>query len=132
MPFLISSDCLCSHLTWIRHFRRIGMSIFFNMPFKILFTLYSLELYSISDDEAPTLDCQNVVSTTDIGENFSSSVTINSTATDNVDPAPSVNCSHTSSDTFPEGNTTVTCWSTDNAGNTGNCTIIVTVIGIYT
>jgi len=44
-------------------------------------------------------------------------VTFTATATDAVDPSPSVSCSPASGDTFPIGETLVTCTATDAAGN---------------
>ena len=81
------------------------------------------------DDEEPTFDCQNITTSTDAGQDSLSNVTIAPYVYDNVDVEPNVTCSHTSNDTFLIGNTTVTCTSTDNAGNTGTCSFIITVIG---
>ena len=75
----------------------------------------------IADDEAPILNCANISSTTDEGLNSSSTVLLDSTATDNVDFHLDVNCSHSSADIFLLGDTTVNCSSTDDAGNTGTC-----------
>ena len=82
-----------------------------------------------ADDEAPTLDCPDVTSNTDVGLDSSSSVVFNTTATDNVDANPSVTCFPTSDSVFEVGDTTVNCTSTDIAGNVGNCSFIVTIIG---
>ena len=84
---------------------------------------------SFADDEAPILNCPNISSTTDTGFNVSSSVVLNSTATDNVDTNVSVDCIPSSNEDFLVGDTTVNCTSTDTAGNTGSCSLIVTVIG---
>ncbi|XP_030851763.1 uncharacterized protein LOC115928569 [Strongylocentrotus purpuratus] len=84
-------------------------------------------LVTVTDDEAPTLDCSDITSTTDLGLNSSSDVDIMPYATDNVDSDPNVTCSHSSDHEFLIGITTVTCSSTDNAENTGNCTFLVTV-----
>ena len=86
-------------------------------------------LICFADDEEPTIDCQNITTSTDAGQDSSSNVTIAPYVDDNVDVSPNLTCSHTSNDTFLIGNTTVTCTSTDNAGNTGTCSFIVTVIG---
>ena len=82
------------------------------------------------DIEEPSLNCRDVTSGTDFGLSSSSSVTINPNATDNVDDMVSVNCSHTSDDTFSFGKTNVTCEATDAAGNIGNCGFVVTVTGM--
>ena len=95
----------------------------------LLTFVYLLISLFLLDEEAPTLTCPNVMSATDTGLSSSSTVVINSAATDNVDTDPTVICSHTSADTFLIGDTTVNCSSTDNAGNTGTCLLIVTVIG---
>jgi hypothetical protein len=49
------------------------------------------------------------------------------TASDTVDPAPTVTCSHSSGDTFPLGTTTVTCTAEDASGNARTATFTVTV-----
>ncbi|XP_041475004.1 uncharacterized protein LOC121423655 isoform X2 [Lytechinus variegatus] len=85
-------------------------------------------IVTVLDDEAPVLNCPNVTSTTDTGFNFSSSVILNSTATDNVDTEVSADCIPSSEDDFVVGDTVVNCTSTDTAGNTGSCILIVTVI----
>lgn len=49
------------------------------------------------------------------------------TATDNVDPDPTVVCDPTSGSLFPIGDTTVTCTATDASGNSSSDTFLVTV-----
>jgi fibronectin type 3 domain-containing protein len=49
------------------------------------------------------------------------------TATDNVDPNPSVSCSPPPGSTFPIGTTQVTCTATDNSGNHSSASFNVTV-----
>ncbi len=50
------------------------------------------------------------------------------TASDNLDPAPTLACgAHPSGSTFPLGDTTVTCTATDAAGNTNTGSFTVTV-----
>ena len=51
------------------------------------------------------------------------------TATDNVDPAPIVNCVPPSGSTFPFGVTTVNCTATDSSGNTSTASFTITVGG---
>src|SRR6185503_19214040 len=53
--------------------------------------------------------------------------TFTSTATDLVDGATAVSCVPASDSTFSRGATTVTCTSTDAAGNTGSGSFTVTV-----
>src|SRR5262249_14960773 len=48
-------------------------------------------------------------------------------ATDVVDPAPTVQCTPASGSAFPVGTTTVTCTARDAAGNTASGTFTVTV-----
>jgi hypothetical protein len=56
-------------------------------------------------------------------------VTYSVSATDNVDPQPSVNCRPPSGSTFRIGTTTVTCTATDNADNTATKAFPVVVKG---
>ena len=51
------------------------------------------------------------------------------TATDDVDPNPTVTCTPASGSPFPNGDTTVICTATDKAGNTGTASFAVTVRG---
>ena len=91
--------------------------------------IYSKCCY-LADDAAPILNCPNISSTTDKGLNSSSTVLLSSTATDNVDFQLDVICSHLSEDIFLIGDTTVNCSSTDAAGNTDTCLLVVTVTGV--
>ena len=84
----------------------------------------------LADNEAPILNCPNVSSTTDEGLNSSSTVLLNSTATNDKDFHLDVICSHSSEDIFLIGDTTVNCSSTDAAGNTDTCLFVVTVTGV--
>jgi Tol biopolymer transport system component len=54
-------------------------------------------------------------------------VTYTASATDNVDPTPSVTCSHPSGATFPVGTTTVSCTASDGSGNWSDGSFTVTV-----
>jgi hypothetical protein len=56
-------------------------------------------------------------------------VTYTVTATDAVDPAPTVSCSPASGSTFPIGTTTVSCTASDASGNTSSGSFRVTVLG---
>ena len=78
---------------------------------------------------SPMLNCSNITSSTDQGVNTSSQITINPSASDNVDEEVSIVCSHTTHDNFTYGNTSVYCNATDNSENTEQCTFIVSVIG---
>src|SRR6185503_19349464 len=50
------------------------------------------------------------------------------TATDPVDPTPTVTCSPASGATFALGTTTATCTATDTKGNSSSATFHVTVV----
>ena len=97
---------------------------------KICINVITVNFCFLADDEAPILNCPNKSSTTDEGLNSSSTVLLNSTATDNVDFHLDVNCSHSSEDIFLIGDTTVNCSSTDAEGNTDTCLLVVTVTGV--
>jgi hypothetical protein len=56
-------------------------------------------------------------------------VTFVVTATDDVDPSPSVACTPPSGSTFPIGTTSVTCTATDAAGNAASASFAVHVRG---
>jgi Tol biopolymer transport system component len=57
-------------------------------------------------------------------------VTYNVTATDAVDPNPTVSCSPASGSVFPIGDTTVTCTATDASGNVAKGSFSVHVQGV--
>ena len=97
---------------------------------KICINVITMNFCFLADDEAPILNCPNISSTTDEGLNSSSTVLLNSTATDNVDFHLDVICSHSSEDIFLIGDTTVNCSSTDAEGNTDTCLLVVTVTGV--
>lgn len=50
------------------------------------------------------------------------------TATDDIDPSPTINCTPPSGSSFPVGTTLVLCTATDDAGNISRCTFNVTVL----
>jgi large repetitive protein len=54
-------------------------------------------------------------------------VTFGATASDSVDPAPTIGCTPASGSTFPSGTTSVTCTATDASGNSRSCLFHVTV-----
>ena len=56
-------------------------------------------------------------------------VAFNVTATDDVDPSPSVTCTPSSGSTFPVGTTTVRCRAADTGGNASDGEFDVVVIG---
>lgn len=86
----------------------------------------------IVDDQSPVIaDCPPapITASTDMGLTTSSSVTFAPTATDAVDPAPTVACVPASGSVFPLGDTTVTCTATDSSSNMDTCSFNVTVEG---
>lgn len=82
--------------------------------------------YTIADTKAPTL---LLASKTEWAtSNSGATVTYTATATDAVDPKPSVTCTPASGSLFPIGTTTVTCTAEDAAGNTSSGSFTVTVV----
>ena len=81
---------------------------------------------SVSDQTPPTLHLPANIATEATGAS-GSTVTFTVTATDAVDPSPTVTCSPASGATFPIGVTTVNCSAKDAAGNAANGTFTVTV-----
>ncbi|XP_072025140.1 hyalin-like [Amphiura filiformis] len=77
------------------------------------------------DFEGPTFTCPGAIDST-VGQ--VSYATPN--AVDNVDQMVQVTCVPASDTTFPNGVSTVTCSSTDDAGNTNMCSFTVTVDAI--
>ena len=83
-------------------------------------------LVTVSDTSAPTVSVSGPSSvTTTVPAGIA--VTYTATAGDNVDASPALTCSPASGSTFAVGTTTVSCSSTDAAGNTGTGTLAVTV-----
>jgi len=82
---------------------------------------------TVVDTTPPTVDVPADVTTEATGPD-GAAVTYSVSATDLVDGALGATCDYDSGDTFPLGTTTVTCSSTDNAGNTGAATFDVTVV----
>ncbi len=56
-------------------------------------------------------------------------VNFTATATDNIDPTPTVVCVPPSGSTFPIGTTTVTCTATDDSGNSTSASFTIHVKG---
>lgn len=79
------------------------------------------------DETAPTISASNV--TADATSVNGTSVVYDASASDNLDPSPSLTCDHESGATFPVGATPVTCTATDQAGNVSTATFTVTVRG---
>jgi TolB protein len=81
------------------------------------------------DTTPPTLSVPAPI-TVDATSRDGAIVTYTVSATDVVDPAPTVSCTPSSGSTFPIGTTTVSCTATDRAGNTSTGFIVVTVKGV--
>lgn len=76
----------------------------------------------VADLTAPVLHLPaNITSATAV-------VTYTVTATDDLDPTPTIVCSPHSGSTFPAGETTVTCTATDNFANSSVGTFTVTIV----
>ena len=71
---------------------------------------------TVQDTTPPELTVPSDV-TIDADDPFGSIYTILATATDDVDPAPTVECVPPSGSVFPIGTTTVSCTATDASGN---------------
>ncbi len=74
---------------------------------------------TVGDTTAPTLTVPSDFSVSATSAS-GATVTFSATATDAVDPSPTVNCDHTSGSTFPIGQTTVTCTASDHTSPTPN------------
>jgi hypothetical protein len=80
------------------------------------------------DTTPPVLDCPSSISLLDSVTNGAGEVVIFTvTATDDLDPSPSVVCTPPSGSVFPPGTTVVTCTATDASGNQSTCQFPVTL-----
>jgi hypothetical protein len=83
---------------------------------------------TVQDKQAPSLNCQSPPTVSVPWCNNGANVTFNlPIATDNCGGPVNVSCSALSGAFFPCGSTTVNCTGTDQAGNIGNCNIVVNV-----
>src|SRR5207249_8630917 len=82
---------------------------------------------NFADVTAPTLSLPGNIITTATSL-LGAIVTFKVSATDNVDPSPTVRCSPPSGSIFRIGITTGTCPATDSAGNVGSGSFLVTVL----
>ncbi len=80
-------------------------------------------MVTVRDTTAPTIQCPADI-TADCANG--GVVTFDVTATDVVDPSPTVICTPPSGSTFPPGTTPVNCSASDDEGNTSNCSFDVT------
>jgi hypothetical protein len=71
---------------------------------------------NLVDSTPPTLSVPGSISAEATGP-AGAAVAFSVTATDLVDPSPTVNCDHSSGSTFPLGSTTVTCTAKDASNN---------------
>jgi hypothetical protein len=86
------------------------------------------ETAHVVDTTAPTVSVPSGATGSTTDPSGTAAVTWPSpTASDLVDGSVAVNCNHTSGDSFPIGNTPVTCTATDNHNNTGSASFTVTV-----
>lgn len=69
------------------------------------------------DTTPPTVSVPATI-TADAAGPGGATVAFSVTASDRIDPAPTVSCSHSSGQTFPLGTTTVSCTAKDASGNT--------------
>jgi hypothetical protein len=80
------------------------------------------------DTDPPSIDCPGVVNALEaLGSPPGEVVSFTVTASDEVDPAPTVVCVPASGSFFPRGTTLVTCTATDACGNQSTCQFPVTV-----
>jgi HYR domain len=83
---------------------------------------------TVVDKQPPTFTCPaNIVKSTDPNQCSAVVNYTTPTATDNCDGPRPVTCTPASGSTFQKGTSTVTCTSTDTAGNTASCSFTVTV-----
>ncbi len=78
------------------------------------------------DFAPPVITCSAAITVT-AGSPAGAVVNYTVTATDNLDPSPSIVCIPPSGSTFPVGPTTVNCTATDNSGNAASCSFSVLV-----
>jgi hypothetical protein len=89
-----------------------------------------LARYGILDLVPPALECPASITVHDRLPNGPGEVVdFTITASDDVDPSPSVVCTPLSGSLFPTGRTLVTCTATDHTGKSTTCTFPVTVVG---
>eukprot|EP00057_Strongylocentrotus_purpuratus_P010654 XP_011665128.1 PREDICTED: G-protein coupled receptor 126 [Strongylocentrotus purpuratus] len=79
---------------------------------------------TVQDNEPPRWECRDQTS---IADQDLASIAFISSVSDNVDPNPSINCSHTSIDLSHLGDTSITCEAKDTSGNIAVCTFMFTV-----
>jgi hypothetical protein len=80
------------------------------------------------DTAPPVLDCPSSISVPDsVANGAGEVVTFTVTATDDLDPSPSVVCTPPSGSAFPPGTTVVTCTATDASGNESTCQFPLTL-----
>jgi hypothetical protein len=79
------------------------------------------------DETAPTISASDV--TADATGADGATVGYSASASDNLDPSPSLSCDPASGTAFATGSTTVTCTASDGAGNSSTATFTVTVRG---
>ena len=84
------------------------------------------------DQTPPTITAENITIEAVPGAGGKVVVVYTTTATDNTDPDPTVECSIPNASIFDVGTTTVTCTATDSSGNTSTTSFTVTVTPVDT
>ena len=82
----------------------------------------------VRDVTPPLVQCPADVRLEGTGPAGASAQLEQTTATDNVDPMPVVDCDHVSAGAFAYGDTSVVCTARDSSGNAGSCSFHVSVI----
>ena len=82
---------------------------------------------TVLDSVPPQITCPSDVVVSAAPGQCEASVSFTVTATDNLDPAPTITCAPPSGSTFPVGRTTVLCTAWDASGNISTCSFIVSV-----
>lgn len=79
------------------------------------------------DSTGPDLTCSGDIIATCTDSNGAAVEFTAPTVSDDCDANPTVECDANSGDTFPVGDTTVTCTATDATGNSSECSFTITV-----
>lgn len=80
----------------------------------------------VADDESPTAQCPGDITVNNDPGQEGAVVDFTATVSDNC-PGATISCEPASGSFFPLGATTVECTATDGAGNTDDCSFLVTV-----
>ncbi len=83
---------------------------------------------TVEDTEAPIVNCGPDRIVNNGPGACSAKVNIPVFVADNCTASPAIACTPASGSDFPVGATTVTCTATDDAGNAGNCSVVIVVL----